>query len=872
VALTNGSSKDSVQTGSDGTFKFIIEVSDTSKGVNITISVRATGYLGWQNSYNVKSDLSFGSVILYIDPNFYAIVTGIVRDSTTTYPLRDATVLVSLPGAVDSTTTLQDGSFSASVYLAGLNSLSTTMTITKPGFKTYRANIALKKGPDTVGTVYLPIDVGAAIAHITGIVTDNRTGQPIPSVTVVLSSSLETDSTKTLGDGTYRFDPNLQGQPSAPVTLTYRQNGYNETTVNVTVNSGESLTENVVLTSNWNYATITGTVRDSATSLPLSGAKVIVSLTGIASSTSKFMASVKSHPRSISSIILDSTTTFIDGSFSLAVNLVDLDSLSATMTVSEAGYKVLQFVRTFDIGQNNLGNLYINIDNSLTTAHITGYVTDSQSLLPVTGVSVYLTTPIKVDSTRTSNSGSYSFDINLQGLSSVSGTLLFTLNSYTDQLIPFSVNAGQTLTENVVLVAKQTVVGGDSSTARGIARSISLVSVSHQEISIHGVGRNETSVIVWQVLDSLGFPIDINHQDTVVFVPTGIPVSSGEPAYVTPTFGLTDGAGEVSTTINSGTTAGTIQLVAQLRLKSGAIVQASPVLITVDGGLPDQAHFSINSNQPHTLNFAGYDWSEVTQGFTVQAGDKYGNPVAPNTAVYFNSTAGVVTAAGQTDVTGHANATLYSGNPLPSEPVSVLTAYTGLPVGAFGNDGSGNAPGYAFVKGYTQGENNVIVADSDLICISGRLDGSKFTMEIDSTRSPQPSWGDTVHSGSYIVYHVHISDEFGNPLESGTTVSASVIQPPAPPGGGGVVWSILPSGLGLLSAGTTTISLTLTDNLVRDFNGSSGSTDFYVTVSATLTQGAPPEITGFTLAIDVRGRNTNNNIIEQTISGTAVAP
>lgn len=836
VILIYGSVRDTTYTGSDGKFQLPpLEISSDTAGVNVTLIVSATGFKSrTYSNINVKGDLSL-PITLDIDPAFYAIILGVVRDSSTAYPLRDASVSISLPGAVDTATTLQNGAFAIYINLEGLKSLPTTLTITKAGFKTYRSNLTLVSGTDSIGTIFLPIDKGSTIAHITGTVTDSRTGQPIPSVNVVLSSSIAGDSTKTLGDGTYRFDPNLQGQPSAPVTLTFRQTGYNDASANFTINSGESLTENVVMTSNYNYAIITGRVRDSLSGYVLAGAKVIVALSGNPGSNTKFMASLKSHSHSVSSIVLDSTTTFVDGSFSLAVNLFDLDSITATMTVSEPGYKVYQFVQTFVKGANYLGNILVSLDNSLTTAHITGYVTDIQSKLPISGVSVYVTTPIKVDSTKTSFGGSYSFDMNLQGLSSISGTLLFSLNSYNDTLINFSVNAGQTISNNISLSAKPVIVGGDSNTARGIARSISLLNISTQEISIHGVGKNETSILTFQVLDSLGFPIDINHKVTVTFVPSGIPVTQGG-AYVTPTSAVSDGSGDVSTTINSGTAAGTIQLTAQIALSSGSFVKVFPNVVTVDGGFPDQAHFELNSNPPHSQNFAGYDWSEVTQGFTVQVGDKYGNPVAPKTAVYFTTSdglghpiGGIITAAGQTDVDGHANATLYSGKPLPQVP--------GLDSTLFG-DGTG----YAYVKSFTQGENSSIVSDSGLICFSASTGPILFNDSL----SIAPV---ILHSGGSVNIPVHISDRFGNPLESGNVVSASVDVTP-PPSNSGVTWKVSADGL----------PATLGDYLTRGY----GSTEFVVVVSGT--ENVAINL-AFTVTVTVTGRNSANAQVTNTFSG-----
>ncbi|HUI30453.1 MAG TPA: carboxypeptidase regulatory-like domain-containing protein [Candidatus Acidoferrales bacterium] len=860
VILRYGGTVDTTYTGNDGTFQLPpIEITSDTVGVNVTLTVSATGFISkTYSNINVKSDMNI-PIVLDINPAFYAKIIGVVKDSASTYPLSGASVLITLPGAVDTAATLQNGAFTIYINLEGLSTLQTSMTISKPGFKTYNQNsLLLRSGTDSVGTIFLSVDKGSTIAHLSGLVTDSRTGLPIPSVSVVLSSTIGTDSTKTLGDGTYRFDPNLQGLPSAPMTLTFKSTGYNDASVNFTINSGQSLTENVVMTSNYNYAIITGRVRDSLSGYVLSGAKVIVALTGTVSSNSKFFSSLKSHKRSVSSVILDSTTTFIDGSFSLAVNLFDLDSITATMTVSEPGYKVYQFIHTFVLGANNLGNILVSIDNGLTTSHLTGYVTDSHSALPIKGVSVYLTTPIKVDSTTTSYSGYYSFDLNLQGLSSVSGTLLFRLNSYDDTLINFSVNAGQTIADNVALNAKPTVVGGDSSTARGIARSISLVSITHQEISIHGVGRNETSVLTWQVLDSLGFPIDINHRDTVVFVPTGIPVT-GDPqtgAYVTPTYGITDGSGQVYTTMNSGTVAGTVQLFAKLTLSTGATVQSSPVLITIDGGLPDQAHFELNVQK---LNFAGYDWSERTDVFTAQAGDKYGNPVAPGTAVYFttgdghgNPVGGVMTAAGQTDASGHTNATLYSGKPLahaygldpavfggPTDPLLPLLD------GNFAGDPTyqGAGTGYVYAKSFTNGENGSIVVDSGLVCLSATAGPILFNDSL----SISPVY---IHSGgSTVIVMVHISDRFGNPLESGTVITATV-DAEAPPNNSGLTWKISADGLpGILG-----------DYLTRG----AGSTDFALAVYGS--ENVPYTI-NFSVTVTVNGRNTDNGDWSNTFTG-----
>jgi len=704
---------------------------------------------------------------------------------------------------------------------------------------------------------------------LSGTVVSSNLATPVAGATVVLFYGSTRDSVVTGNDGAFQFTLDLPDSSGINVNLLVYVTGYNTYSNSFNVKANQTFQVSLSINSA-DYAVLNGTVRDSASAWPLPGASVVVSLPGASSSTMRYLSYFKSQVKSTSSFIIDSTTTGQLGSFILNIPFPDyLDSVSATMTIAKAGFITYQVVRTFRKGVAENIVVPLQQDKTQSVAHLVGQVVDNRSLLPITNVSVILTSSLMKDTIKTLSDGSYSFDFNLPGASSsVSGTLLFQLSSYNDTTVNFSVNAGQTLTENIELSAKPTVVGGDSNTARGIARSISLVSVTPQEISIHGVGRNETSLLQWQVLDSLGFPIDINHQVSVTFVPTGIPVTLGG-AYVTPTVGVTDGAGQISTTLNSGTSAGTIQLIAKLTLSNGTIVQSSPVQVTVDGGLPDQAHFELNSNAPHANNFAGYDWSEVTQGFTVQAGDKYGNPVAPKTAIYFNTSdglgnpiGGIITGAGQTDATGHANATLYSGKPLPRTP-GLNPTYFGSPSdpllplldGAHGfpNDPTylGGGTGYAYVKASSQGENGVMVADSGLICISASAGPILFN---DSVSISPVIIHDSI--GSAIVA-VHISDRFGNPLEAGTTISATADYTP-PSDISGVTWKVAVDGL----------PTPLGDFLTRG----SGRTEFFLVVTASaspanvLTTSPLP----FNVTVTVTGRNTGGAQESNTFSGILV--
>ena len=215
----------------------------------------------------------------------------------------------------------------------------------------------------------------------------------------------------------------------------------------------------------------------------------------------------------------------------------------------------------------------------------------------------------------------------------------------------------------------------------------------------------------------------------------------------------------------------------------------------------------------------------------MQVGDKYGNPVHPNTAIYFTSTGGgIATAPGYTDATGHASATLYSGNPLPK--------VSGLNSTLFG-DGTG----YCWVKAVTHGENGITISDSGLVLFSANSPVILFS------GSPNQVTGDTIHSGGSISVPVTISDKFGNPLESGTTISVSVKVPPQP-SNSNASWSV--------DAGGDLPSV-LADFLTRGPR----STQFTLTLSGSEIGTSDP--VAFTATITVSGRN---GTVSNSVSGT----
>jgi hypothetical protein len=164
-----------------------------------------------------------------------------------------------------------------------------------------------------------------------------------------------------------------------------------------------------------------------------------------------------------------------------------------------------------------------------------------------------------------------------------------------------------------------------------------------------------------------------------------------------------------------------------------------PVAVAIHGGLPDSTHFSLAVQY---LNFPGYNIYGLIDRITAYVGDKYGNPVKPQTAVYFTTTGGLIEGSAFTDPLGQASVSLLSAAPKPLHPI----------YGA----------GFATITGQTADENQNEIEALAIVLFSG-------IPQISVT----PTVIDVPNGGSqYFAYRV--SDQNDNPLAGGTSISVSV--------------------------------------------------------------------------------------------------
>lgn len=212
-------------------------------------------------------------------------------------------------------------------------------------------------------------------------------------------------------------------------------------------------------------------------------------------------------------------------------------------------------------------------------------------------------------------------------------------------------------------------IGGEESREPGRPTDILLREQSVNSIRVQESGGTSIARLTFQVVDSTGKAIEADQSVDVEF-------RFGQQlrgATLTPSSAETNGQGQVTANVSSGTTAGVVQIVAATQRPDGTAFQSKPVSLSVHGGLPNKCHFSLASED---RNFPGLVDLGVTTPVQVFVGDKYGNPVVPGTAVSFSANAGLIGGSVQTDDQGRGSVVLTSAQPLPDEGVGTVRAET----------------------------------------------------------------------------------------------------------------------------------------------------------------------------------------------------
>ncbi|MBI2379233.1 MAG: Ig-like domain-containing protein [Gammaproteobacteria bacterium] len=221
---------------------------------------------------------------------------------------------------------------------------------------------------------------------------------------------------------------------------------------------------------------------------------------------------------------------------------------------------------------------------------------------------------------------------------------------------------GCATTDNVTVSAS---TGGVSLSATGSfvvlassAGSIQYVSATPKVIALRGtggLGRSESSVVIFKVLDKLGNPV--NGKSVNFALNTQIGGLS-----INPTTAQTNSEGIVQTTVTSGSVATPVRVTATTTGDAGATIASVSDELVISTGLPDQNSFSLSAV---TLNPYGWDFDGTTVQVTARLADHFNNPVPDGTAVSFRTEGGSIQPS-CTTLNGVCTVTWSSQNPRPN--------------------------------------------------------------------------------------------------------------------------------------------------------------------------------------------------------------
>lgn len=219
-------------------------------------------------------------------------------------------------------------------------------------------------------------------------------------------------------------------------------------------------------------------------------------------------------------------------------------------------------------------------------------------------------------------------------------------------LVPGAIANGvlvATYTNNGCLRGRDTITASIGNSSQSISLDVSAANIGSIQFSSSSVsgsaivlkgsggqGRSESAQLTFKVVDQqnnglAGVDVD--------FAPT----TSTGGLTVSPTRATTDGSGNVTTMVSSGTIPTPVRVMATASRNGRTITGLSDAL-TVSTGLPIQRNMSMSAEH---YNIEGGDIDGQTVSIGVRLADQYGNPVSDGTTVNFVTEGGAVGTSSQ---------------------------------------------------------------------------------------------------------------------------------------------------------------------------------------------------------------------------------
>jgi hypothetical protein len=423
-------------------------------------------------------------------------ISGTVNDSITSAPISGASVTCTGTPTCTGTTTAANGTYT-------LNNLT-------PGTYTVQvsaANYGTLSSPDTVTSGAAPPDNFNLVPNtgsISGTVTDSVTNADLSGASVTCTGTPTCTGTSTSGTGAYT----LSGLTEGTYQVTVTEANYTSQTLPVSVGPGGTPTRNFALVPN--QGSIGGTVTNSVTTLPISGASITCTGTPTCSGTTtaangtyalssltegiyQVTASAPGYATSTTPVSVTAGATVTGANFALipatgsitgrvtdkvtsaniagaSVTCTGTPTCSGTTTATDGTYTLSNLAAgtyTVQVVASGYGtqSASVPVTAGLATQNfnlvpnpgsITGTVTDSVTGVPISGASVTCTGTLTCTPTATGSDGTYT----LSNLTEGTYQVTFAANEYGSQSPNVNVGPGGTATESPVLVPNSGSISG----------------------------------------------------------------------------------------------------------------------------------------------------------------------------------------------------------------------------------------------------------------------------------------------------------------------------------------------------------------------------------------------------------------------------
>jgi hypothetical protein len=389
---------------------------------------------------------------------------------------------------------------------------------------------------------------------------------------------------------------------------------------------------------------------------------------------------------------------------------------------------------------------------------------------PLDSAVVSIFNPFLKDTTGTD--GKFEFTFTSEEKNGINTTLIILRPDFHDTTFTISYGPAQNTIEmgeifmSGLTSAVDSVITGKPSTRAG---TIVLSSISSPTISIKGAGGTDFSNITFEARDSLGVPVDKANESKVHFRLLAKPDFF---TYLNVDSTTTSTGGKASVILYAGQKSGIAQVQAFTTVKNSIdttktdTIRSQVASIPIYGGYPDSSHITITTSR---VNLPAGS-STVTSTISAVIGDKFGNPVQPGTPAYFETNGGIISPGSvTTDVTGKLSVSLSPTNPMP--PAGIATVIASIGSGASGTISSGKKTG-SLIERYSKSGGPGL---SKITKASAILTSKVEVMFSGSTVVASPDNNFVLPSKGSTNVRFTVSDQLGNPLSSGTSISVSGI-------------------------------------------------------------------------------------------------